>query len=298
MQNAKMWQNLRAPASFLQIAAIILSSLLLLAGCNDRGSSAGSERARAPESVNAQQILIMDRPPLIAASDPGEVETARRLMARLTPEALGNRNGARFLDASALPWLSGSSIGREFLSAPSPRVLVRGRPQAFCPIAFTETGDPGVPRETLARTALTRCLQQVPDGCGCRVVAVDDALITTREDVTYATGIAARIRARSAGLDGLLVAEEKRNGEILLRDLSGVIGTVAISKDNVAKVRLGTPAVVYEGTARDVGFRRGRLARRIYATNAAGERVSLLIGFDPGELAEIAGAWLAWPPDA
>lgn len=270
----------------------------LLSACIVDGQRASSQRERAPESVTAQKILTMERPPVVVAKDPVGVEVARKLVARLTPSELQARKGARFIDANALPWLSGSLQGRAFLNAPKNRVLVRGTPANMCPVALTESGPPSTPTEILARTALSRCLEQAPPGCGCQVVAIRNSLLTTRKDVTYATGIAARIRARSLGLDGLLVAEEKSNGAILLRDLSGNVGTVSFTGNDGVTLQLDGSDAVYTGITRNVGFRRGRLARRIYASNAAGERVSLLIGFDPDELAEIAGAWLAWPPDA
>lgn len=298
MQNAKIRRDRGGAALILQTTATFLTLFVLLVACGNTGASSGSERARTPESVNAQQILIMDRPPIVTADDAARVEMAHRLISRMSVTDLQSRQGARRVDASELPWLSGSATGRDFLTSSGTRVLVRGRPQSFCPVAFTETGGPGVPKADIARNALNRCLAEVPDGCGCRVVAIDDALLVKRDEITYATGIAARIRARSLGLDALLVAEEQQDGSILLRDLSGIVGKVSISKDRTTTVELRNSSTVYQGQARDVGFRRGRLARRIYATNDAGERFSLLIGFDPGELAEFAGAWLAWPPDA
>lgn len=239
----------------------------------------------------------MERPPIVFAKDAAGVEIARTLISRLTPDALRERQGARRVDANELPWLSGSEAGRDFLSRTGNRVLVRGRPQGFCPMALAESA-PSAPLSMLARSALTRCLEQAPDGCGCRVVAINDALLTTLDEVTYATGIAARLRARSLGLDDLLVAEETPDRRILLRDLSGVVGEVAFNGDDGASITLRGTDKTFRGTARKVGFRRGRLAQRIYATSEAGDRLSLLIGFGPEELAEYAGAWLAWPPDA
>ena len=240
----------------------------------------------------------MERPPVIVVKSIDDLRVADNLISRLNIPELAKRKDTQYVDADALPWLSGSAPGREFLSARGNRVLVRGHPQEFCPIALTETAAGPEPFQNVAQTALSRCLEEVPPGCGCRLIAMQDALLATQAEVTYATGIAARIKARSLGLDDLLVAEERQDGSVLLRDLSGVIGFVVTEPDGSVTIRLKGSDTVYSGKARDVGFRRGRLAQRIYAKNAAGERVSLLIGFNPDELAEFAGAWLAWPPDA
>lgn len=298
MQNAN---NVPVKFTFLRLTvrlAIVLPILGLVSACIAEGERSGSQRERPPESVNAQKILTMESPPVVVAKDSAGIEVARTLVSRLTPQALQDRKGARFVDANALPWLSGSVQGRAFLDAPANRVLVRGRPAKMCPVAFTQSAPGSTPTQNLARTALSRCLEQAPPGCGCRIIAIRNSLLVKREEITYATGIAARVRARSLGLDGLLVAEEQPDGTILLRDLSGTIGAITLGAGDTVSLRFNGSDTVYTGKTRNVGFRRGRLARRIYASNPAGERVSLLIGFDPGELAEIAGAWLAWPPDA
>ncbi|MGD1924212.1 MAG: hypothetical protein ACFB03_08475 [Paracoccaceae bacterium] len=240
----------------------------------------------------------MARPPILAAEDASDIETVRRLISRLTPSELLERNGARLVDASELPWISGSQTGRAFLESRGNRILVRGKPAERCPIAFADAAPKTTPLGDLARTSLTRCLQMADPGCGCEVVAFNSALAVPRENISYATGIAARLRARSLGVDSLLVAEELPDGAVLLRDLSKTIGTVRVSSDNIVEIKLTDVDGVFTGTARDVGFRRGRKAQRIYARNERGERVSLLIGFDPDELSEFAGAGLAWPPDA
>lgn len=265
----------------------------VLAGCDGVSFSAGSARQANSEALDLQRFLILARPPTVTAYKPEEVEQAQQRMARLRPSDLQNREGARIEDANALPWLTGSPIGREFLTISEPRVLVRGTPDAFCPVAVVESGLMPVPE--LAGKALRTCLSRSTDGCGCQVVAAGSVLLVKQEATTYATAISARVRAPSLGLDGFLVAEEGRNGEILLRDLGGVIGRIERDGADKVVVRLERRSGAFRGRSIKVGFRRGRLAERIYASDDDGNRLSLLIGFDPEELAELAGAWLAWP---
>lgn len=260
--------------------------------------SAGSQRARNPDDVNLQRILVMPRPPLIRAEDAAGVEVARRLMSRLSPAELQDREGAGPVDASGLPWLTGSTPGRKFLSSPRQRILVRGAPAQSCPVAFATTSPPTTAIADAAADALSTCLAQVAPGCGCQVVAAGSVLLVPRDDVPYATGIAARVRAGALGLDGFLIAEETPDADVILRDVSGVVGRLERGAGDAVTLTFEGVSEVYRGTARAVGYRRGRRAERIYAENTNGDRVSLLIGFDPGELADFAGAWLAWPPDA
>ena len=292
------WETFWARDAWLLVRVGLFFGLMTgLSACVGPPPSAGSERARNPAVLDLQRLLVLERPPLIAADDAPGVEVARRLMSRLDPSELRGRDGARFADANALPWLTGSAAGRSYLSARPQRVLVRGRPAAQCPVAFAEADVPTRPIADLAAQGLKKCLAQVGPGCGCQVVAAGSVLLVPRDEISYATGIAARIRAKSLDLDGFLVAEETRDGDILLRDLARPVALVTREGLDVT-VTLSGSDKVYRGRTRPVGYRRGRLAERIYATDEAGDRLSLLIGFDPDELAQFAGAWLAWPPDA
>ena len=118
-----------------------------------------------------------------------------------------------------------------------------------------------------------------------------------REDTAYATGTSARMRSAALGIDLLLVAEEASGGGTLLRDLRGPVARLVHGENDSVTLSFISSQRRFDGFRIPVGFRRGRIAERIYLADADGNRLSLLIGFEPDELAGRAGAWLAWPPE-
>lgn len=277
------------------IAALLV---LVLSACAPPPVSDGSRHPHLPASMAGQRMLVLDRPPEVAAADMADVARARMMMRHLSPADLARRTGADSVDVAMLPWISGSPAGRAFLATPPQRVLVRGDPAESCPVALTEAAPASRPIADVAADGLRRCIAAAAPGCGCKVIVAGSVLLVPRDEVSYATGTAARLRVASLGIDALLVAEDVGDGVELLRDVRGIVGRVEHGPGTAVTVHLAGVRDAFTGTGRAVGFRRGRLAERIYATDPAGDRLILLVGFSPEALDSFAGAWLAWPADA
>ncbi|MHA1530040.1 MAG: hypothetical protein ACTSVG_13560 [Alphaproteobacteria bacterium] len=252
------------------------------------------------ENLHLQRMVVLSHPPIIAANKLEEIPVALRIAENTDPAELSKRESARQVGVDALPFLTSTEAGKRFLSAAAPRALARGMPPEACPAAAVASATPETPRAEVAGQALRRCLASLPPeraGCGCRIVALDDLVTVPREDTAYATGTSARMRSAALGIDLLLVAEEVPGGGTLLRDLHGPVARLANTENDAVTLSFHATGQRFEGYRIAVGFRRGRVAERIYVVDAEGNRLSLLIGFEPGELADRAGAWLAWPPE-
>ena len=280
------------------IQLTIASAIALLCSCAGDSGMDRSQRQPLIEEFHLQRMLVSDFPPIIAALDSTDLPLALRRAGQMDAESLARRESARWTGIDSLAYLTGTKLGREFLAATQPRALAWGMPAEACPVTALATGEPGETRAQVAGRALETCLAQVApaqNGCGCRIVALDNVVTVPRSETAYATGTSARLRAPSLGLDLILVAEETTGG-VLLRDLRGEVARVSYGQAEAVLLRFSTGAS-FEGRRIPVGFRRGRIAERIYASDAAGNRVSLLIGFEPSELAGGAAAWLAWPSE-
>ena len=271
-----------------------------LYGCVDIGATSRSARQPLVETLHLQRMVVLSRPPIIAATRPEDLPVALRIAEETDPAELSRRASARWVGVDALPFLSSTEAGKRFLAAAAPRALARGMPRESCPVAAMAGGPPRAPRAEVAGRALRGCLARLaPEqaGCGCRIVALENLVTVPREDTAYATGTSARMRSASLGIDLLLVAEEESDGSTLLRDLHGPIARLVNGENDAVTLSFHATGRRFDGYRIPVGFRRGRIAERIYVVDADGNRLSLLIGFEPGELAGGAGAWLAWPPE-
>lgn len=281
----------------LPITAGAVSLAIGLATCSEISQVDRSQRIVVANEWHEQRMVLLDRPPVIKASSTDELERAVFRAEGTDPEDYARRLEARRVSIDALPFLIGSEVGREFLQATGRRALARGEPAQFCPAVGLASRPVETARGVIAREALKSCLDDLPPktgNCGCRIIAIDNLVTVSRDDLAYATGSSARLSIPTRGIDSLLVAEENEEGDLILRDLKGTIASISNGPKDAVTVRFSN-GPVFEGRRIEVGFRRGRLAERIYAEASDGERLSLLIGFEPGELADIAGAWLAWP---
>lgn len=289
---------------------LVVSVLALAAACGEE--PAGSRSAREPlaEETHLQRMVVLERPPVIAVLSREEMPLAIRAAETLEPDSVARRQTAARVGTDALPFLTQTETGRRFLAAAPPRAIARGMPAEFCPAVASASGAAGDGRGAVARRALEACLAQLGperEGCGCRVLALDDVVTVPRDETAYATGVSARMQVPDMDLDLLLVAEDARGDArrnerghvagdtVLLRDLRGPVARLSHGEDDSVEVVFTRSGRRFEGYRVPVGFRRGRLAQRIYARDAEGHRLRLLVGFEPEELAGHAAAWLAWP---
>lgn len=286
------------------IRSIGLPAILVLAGtglivvsCTGLPREERSNRQVIAEEWHSQRMIVLENPPVIAADDAADLAEAANVAERADPDLLGGRLEARRVRVDALPYLIGSVEGQRFLQATGPRAIARGDPALSCPAIGISLPTEPTSRAALARAALSDCTADLPADaadCGCRLVAIDTLVTVRRDALAYATGSSARLSIPAQRVDRLLVAEEDGPGRLLLRDLTGKIASVTAvaGEEVVIEFESGQR---FTGRRLKVGFRRGRLAERIYAEDEDGQRLSLLIGFEPDELADQAGAWLAWP---
>ena len=282
------------------ILLMVVTTIGPLYGCVENDATLQSARQPLVENLHLQRVMVLSNPPIIAATRPEDLPVALRIAENADPAELSRRESARWVGVDALPFLTSTEAGKRFLSTAAPRALARGMPPESCPAAAVAGGTPDTPRAEVAVQALRVCLGKLaPEraGCGCRIVALDDLVTVPREDTAYATGTSARMRSTALGIDLLLVAEEVAGGGMLLRGLHGPVARLVNGENDAVTLTFQANGRRFEGHRIAVGFRRGRIAERIYVVDAEGNRLSLLIGFEPGELAGGAGAWLAWPPE-
>lgn len=258
------------------------------------------------------------RPPeiVLRPGRPAAEQTAPITAARVSQ--LISVNGARKFEGAQLPFFFESEIGNAYLRAGPARAIAIGEPRAECPAFGAALG--GASLTAAANDALDQCLGAIAQAdetrCGCRLVAAGGALLAGAESFSYARAIHAKLYG-GGGAPVSLIVEERDQGapsgaapsaerladlargvrQLTLFGPSGAIGALTLTGDGGAQLDLTregdarTPA--WRGRWSAEGFRRGRLAKTIALTSASGAEVTLLIGYEPDELAAREPALLA-----
>lgn len=282
-----------------RIACILAA--LAAAGC---ASFDGAQRHdRDLGDLGRQQLVLPAAPPLIDAQDRADVERAMRLAERYDRRALENQRRTRMVEAVQTPLLYEAPAGRRFLAAHGARALAIGDPPEICPAIGLAASEIPAPRGQTAAQALNGCLAMLEQSaasaeCGCRLVALDDTLLADQAAFTYARGVAAQFIGGAAAPKAMLIAEERPEEDgsgdvrIWFLDAIGPRAVARLSQAGRAELALLqgengalTATRHYRGRWESEGFRRGRLAEKLYLTGEDGERLIALVGYSPAELA-------------
>jgi hypothetical protein len=77
---------------------------------------------------------------------------------------------------------------------------------------------------------------------------------------------------------------------------AGPVGMLQVERDGRAAFVFSANGKRYDGSHREDGFRRGRIARRAYLTAQDGKRMVVIVGFEDTEIKENAASLQAWNP--
>lgn len=272
-------------SGIIQVTAALLA-LGALVACAPQTPQ--DPRLSGPSAVDLTRMASAPGAPRITAGNPADAAGAARSALRYISERLPGTRGLRLLEISAIPYLRRSPEGATFLRQPFPRALARGTPPHLCPAAAASS--PTAENSAMAaEDALVQCLGALSDrgadaSCGCRLLAVDNALVAPRRDFAFAPGVTAfLIRGQSRSAERLIAESEPTNtgGEIvILRNAANVVATLVLTGETADLRLAASPEVIWTGTRRVFGYRRGRLSERMVLTSDDGRSMRLLIGVE------------------
>ena len=299
---------------------------VMLVGCSNAGESlSGPKVAAADRTVAAQfaqsngglvqsapvnsltgsavrqRFFSVPRPAEIVANDYDELNEALLYARRAASSDPKEQNGGKWIEAAQIGLLFGAPEGKAFLTAPAGRALVRGEPAKTCPalhVASAPTDDQAT------EGAMRACMRQLSarSGCGCRVIARADRLLAKKDEFQYAIGVSSHLVDPTNGQKIQMTAEERvvegRPGvrRLWMLGAGGPVGMLQVEGDGRAAFVFTKTGKRYDGSHREDGFRRGRIARRAYLTAKDGRRIVILVGFEDAELKENSASLQAWNP--
>ncbi len=323
----KIFTPRRSPRLAKTFIALAFSATgVMLVGCSNAGESvAGPKVAAADRTVAAQfaqsngglvqsapinsltgnavrqRFFSVPRPAEIVANDYDELNEALLYARRAANSDPKEQNGGKWIEAAQVGLLFGAPEGKAFLSAPAGRALVRGEPAKSCPglhVASAQTDDQAT------EGAMRACMRQLSTlaDCGCRVIARADRLLAKKDEFQYAIGVSSHLVDPTNGQKIQTTAEERvvegRPGvrRLWMLGAAGPVGMLQVEGDGRAAFVFTKTGKRYDGSHREDGFRRGRIARRAYLTANDGKRIVVLVGFEDAELKENEATLHAWNP--
>jgi len=253
-------------------------------------------------SAVRQRFFSVPRPAEIVANDYDELNEALLYARRASNADPKSQNGGKWIEAAQVGLLFGAPEGKAYLSAPAGRALVRGEPAESCPalhVAAAATDDQAT------EGAMRACMRQMSAraNCGCRVIARADRLLAKKDEFQYAIGVSSLLVDPATGRQIQTTAEERvvegRAGvrRLWMLGAAGPVGMLQVENDGRAAFIFTQSGTRYDGSHREDGFRRGRIARRAYLTAKDGRRMVILVGFEDAELKENAASLQAWNPN-
>jgi len=248
-----------------------------------------------------QRFFSVPRPAEVVANDYNELNEALLYARRAASSDPKEQNGGKWIEAAQVGLLFGAPEGKAFLSAPAGRALVRGEPAKTCPALHVATAPSD---DQATEGAMRACMRQMSarSGCGCRVIARADRLLAKKDEFQYAIGVSSHLVDPRNGQKLQTTAEERvvegRPGvrRLWMLGAGGPVGMLQVEGDGRAAFVFTKTGKRYDGSHREDGFRRGRIARRAYLTAKDGKRIVVLVGFEDAELKENASSLQAWNP--
>lgn len=273
--------------SFVPGFVIALAASTILFSCAPAGGPVADSRLSGPASGDLLTLAAVANPPSLSAKTPREIDEVANSVIVATVNRFEGRRGVRQLQVSAIPFLRATPAGNAFLQQSGPRALARGEPAALCPAAAAS--DPAsANRAAAVSSAFTTCLgilqaESADPSCGCRLMAVDQALLMPQSAFSFAPvvsallidsdGRAERLVAESVGAD----AEKEL---VLLRDAVGERGRMILAGDLAEAILADPDGRALTGVRERFGYRRGRIAERVRLITADGEEVIILVGVE------------------
>ncbi|MGB0496999.1 MAG: hypothetical protein ACPGID_01560 [Rubricella sp.] len=254
---------------------------MLFVGCTplqpaaERGGAIADPRLHV---ANAGTTLISE--------GPGDIAEITARATRLDREDLIDRPGTERIGARQVPYLVSAAYGRSFLLADAPKALVRGYPEAQCPVRaqIRVEGAGATPADAIA-AALRTCHADLAtagleEDCGCRVLAHDGFLRAPLADFAYALDMPARLFVDGALDSTRYLARERFGGgserQLLIFSQIGPVMEIDIDGADASGALVDGRRV--SGEREVTGISRGRDIEALTLATSDGTTYRVLIG--------------------